>query len=139
MCRWLGWGGVGVGLWKGLGMEQGGGSMESTARVWGREGAVCGHLDPRIGTQHLLPVPTLLSPAVSQSEAHLNLSPEVLSPQLWEPADLDSWEACGETQLWPWEATLLKGWGHLVRSPCMASTRYGGGFHTGVTPTRSLT
>lgn len=59
-----------------------GGAWESTARVWGREGAVCGHLDPRIGTQHLLPVPTLLSPAVSQPEA----APEPVPRGLISPA-----------------------------------------------------
>lgn len=80
MCMWLGWAGVGVGLWKGLGVGQGGGVWESTARVWGREGAVCSHLDPRIGTQHLLPVPTLLSPAVSQPEAAPEPVPRGLIP-----------------------------------------------------------
>lgn len=57
------------------------------------------------------------------ARSSLNLSPEVVSPQLWEPADLDSWEACGgNPTVGPWEATLLKGWGHLVRAPCMART-----------------
>lgn len=120
MC---GWGEVGVGLWKGL--RGGTGSREY------------GRVLPGYGVERKLSAVTwtlawelsiccqcqlyflLLCPSQKQ---HLNLSPEVLSPQLWEPTDLDSWEACGETQMWPWEATLLKGWGHLVGSPCLART-----------------
>lgn len=41
-----------------------------------RELAVCGHLDCSIGTQRLLPVPTVLLLCPSQKQ-HLNLSPGV--------------------------------------------------------------
>lgn len=88
--------GVGVGdfgkVWKSMGRGRGEGEWKTTARVRGREGAACGHLDSSVGTQRLLLVPTLLLLCPSQKQ-HLNLSPRVLPSQLWEPADLDSREA----------------------------------------------
>lgn len=93
---WLGvvWGGGGDcgRVWE---SNREGRVWESTAGVGGREGAVCGHLDPCIGAQHLCQCRLYFLLLCPSKKPHLNLSPEVLSPQLWEPADLDSWEACG--------------------------------------------